>query len=274
MCAESVCPPQLLVTDLDGTLLPLPGCDQQILDLQVLTDLLAQHRLSLVYATGRHPASVMQAMEQFRLPEPDGIFCDVGTTLLRRTSSGPFQVCPEWAQLQKRTVAAMTGDMLRRRLRQISGLDLQEDVKQGDFKISFYTDANQLADTRNLIAAELRKLRAPWSVVASIDPFNGDGLIDVLPEGISKAAALNWWIQQHRFPTEAVIYAGDSGNDLAAIQVAYRAILVGNALPEVRLQARELRRQGNSGGQLFEAQAHATSGVLEGVLSFLDHTPS
>jgi HAD superfamily hydrolase (TIGR01484 family) len=62
-----------------------------------------------------------------------------------------------------------------------------------------------------------------------VDPFEGQGLLDFLPRDVSKAYALKWWSDYHGVSHSDVVFAGDSGNDLAALTAGFCAILVANA---------------------------------------------
>lgn len=119
-----------------------------------------------------------------------------------------------------------------------------------------------------MIGKLLDEWSAPYSLIHSIDPFNGDGLIDLLPRGVSKAFALSWWSRHVGISHEAVVYAGDSGNDLAAFTAGYRTIVVGNAARSLCKQVRDSHEQAGWRDLLFVAQAHATSGVLAGCKMF------
>ena len=110
----------------------------------------------------------------------------------------------------------------------------------------------------------LDESNAPYSLIQSVDPFTGDGLIDCLPKGVSKAYALAWWSQYMDLDTGEIIFAGDSGNDLAAMIAGYRVIVVGNA-------DRSLAHAGATSARTcwveqptVFARKKATSGVLEG----------
>ena len=70
-----------LVSDLDGTLIPLSDSEQNKKDLDQLGKLREVHDFTLVFATGRSFNSVLDAIEQHKLPIPEWIICNVGTTI-------------------------------------------------------------------------------------------------------------------------------------------------------------------------------------------------
>jgi hydroxymethylpyrimidine pyrophosphatase-like HAD family hydrolase len=118
------------------------------------------------------------------------------------------------------------------------------------------------------IQEKLDQAGAPYSIVHSVDPFTGDGLVDLLPAGVSKAHALAWWVEQQGFDSSVIVYAGDSGNDLAALTAGYRAIVVGNAARSLARQVQAVHRERGWSKRLYLARKNATSGVLEGCLWF------
>ena len=114
------------------------------------------------------------------------------------------------------------------------------------------------------IQKRLDHASAPYSMIHSVDPFNGDGLIDLLPQDVSKAHALSWWVEHVGVAPGGIVFAGDSGNDLAALSAGYQAIVVGNADRSVAQQAQEAHESAGFSDRLYLAEAPATSGVLEG----------
>ncbi len=260
--------PSILATDLDGTFIPLKDNDANQRDLRCLASELQDRDLDLIFVTGRHFTSVQAAIADHRLPLPGWIICDVGTSLFARSAAGEYESVASYAQHLESRIAGHTVDDLRQQLQAITGLRLQEPEKQGPFKLSYYADAEALSKRVDQIQAVLDAEAAPYTVIASVDPFNQDGLIDLLPTGVSKAFALRWWTEQYEYDQRSIVFAGDSGNDLAALTAGYRSILVANALQNVVQQAVAAHRQQGWPDRLFLATQTATSGVLEGLRHF------
>ncbi len=254
----------VLATDLDGTLIPLDGDPQNESDLRTLATQLEHNGVTLIFITGRHFEYAAQAIAEFQLPQPDWLICDVGTSIFQRRASGEFRPVEAYQQHQDRIIASLPILALRQQLEPIEGLRLQEPEKQGRFKLSFYADAAQLQDLAGRIQEELDQTSAPYSIIHSVDPFNGDGLIDLLPATVSKAHALAWWVQEAQLSPDAIVFAGDSGNDLAALTAGYRAIVVGNADRAIAQRALDAHRESGWKDRLYLARSKATSGVLEG----------
>jgi alpha-amylase len=63
---------------------------------------------------------------------------------------------------------------------------------------------------------------------------------------------------------EVIVFAGDSGNDFAALTTGYRAILVGNSERSMAERACQAHRESTWKDRLYLARGKATSDVLEG----------
>ena len=264
----------VLATDLDGTFIPLEGDAGNQSDLQILASQFAVHDISLIFVTGRHFDSVIQAIAEFALPAPEWIICDVGTSIFERQASGEFAPVAAYQKYQDQIIASMPDVILRKWLQSIPGLRLQEEEKQGRFKLSFYAEAAQLDELVDRIQENLDQIQAPYSIIHSVDPFNGDGLIDLLPATVSKAHALEWWFEAYELNPQDIVFAGDSGNDLAALTAGYRTILVGNADRTLAQRVYQLHRESGWENRLYLARGTATTGVLEGRWFGLAETPA
>ncbi len=254
---------QILATDLDGTLIPLANNSRNIRDLKTLEQELSAKHVQLVYATGRHLASVEQAIRDYALPAPQWIICDVGASILRRDQQAYTAEAAYQQHLAER-VANMPIEELACKLGELPGLRLQEAERQGRFKLSYYADASELQTQTEQLQGRLDDLSAPYSIASSLDPVTNDGLIDLLPRSVSKAYALQWWARHAGRTPDSIVFAGDSSNDMAALTDNFRAIIVGNASRSVARTVYEARRQSGTTDRLFLARQQATSGVLEG----------
>ena len=257
--------PTVLATDLDGTFIPLSGNKDNRRDLEALDQAIKTQEMSLVFVTGRHLSSIVSVMESETLPTPDWIISDVGTSIFRFKAEDQIVPSDRYAG----HLAQIIGDYPITRLRQeISSLDhltAQEAEKQGAFKLSFYCDADSIDEVTQKINLHLDNQKSPYRLIASVDPFNGDGLIDLLPAGVSKAYAIDWWCQDQQLDRSEVIFAGDSGNDFAALTAGYRSILVGNASRDLAVRVQESHSANHWKDRLCLPSEHATSGVLQGL---------
>lgn len=260
-------PPTQLVTDLDGTFIPLPGHSEHLEALEVFRHQRSASSFGLVFCTGRHFSSTLEAIEEYNLPTPDWIICDVGTSIYKKDESG-FSAYPAYQEHLSARIGAQNRIDVQTLLQPIEHLALQCDAHQGKFKISFECETRHTDALVAEAARRLKESRLPYEVHGSIDPFLDCGLIDVLPRGVSKAYAVTWLATHADFTPDEVIYAGDSGNDLTALTAGFRAILVANHSNGLDLLVKE-RLGALSDRLLYSSRKTATSGVLEGCRHFV-----
>jgi len=259
---------KVLATDLDGTLIPLEDQADNKTDLVQLEEALRQNHVTLTFVTGRHLESVQDAIGRHELPAPDWVICDVGTSIYRRTADDTFEIAQAYVDHLQGIVGEYSPQRLREEFASLDSLRLQEEEKQGQFKLSFYCDAKQLHQIHSAVLDRLSHGRIPYSVIASVDPFTGDGLIDLLPTDVSKAYALQWWTDHAGMDNKELVFSGDSGNDLAAMTAGYRTIVVGNASPELMETVHKHYESRLQVDRLYIAEKPATSGVLAGCRHF------
>ncbi|MEZ5940964.1 MAG: HAD-IIB family hydrolase [Planctomycetaceae bacterium] len=259
---------RILATDLDGTLIPLEGHSQNRSDLRTLATLIETSGCTLVFVTGRHLASVEDVRSQEELPRPDWIICDVGTSIYHLNDAGVPMLVSQYAEHLGELCKTMSREHLVDMLAEVAGLRMQESEKQGPFKLSYYIEQTLLQDVERQITTLLQRHEAPYSLICSVDPFNGDGLVDLLPQGVSKNFALAWWTEHVNAKRESILFAGDSGNDFAPLTAGYRGILVANSPPDLADRILSVHQDRNWIGRLFRATQQATSGVLEGCQHF------
>ncbi len=272
-------PPRVLATDLDGTLIPLAGNARNAADLRELEQELHRSAIQLIFVTGRHLASVAAVIPTACLPIPDWIIADVGTSIYQRVTARPAESCDDLLQQYAlsesyaaelgRMVGEFSVERLSNLLSSLTALRLQEPEKQSQFKLSYYVDRGQLADIEKKIASQLQAAQAPYSIVASVDPFNDDGLIDLLPRSVTKAHGIEWWSAQQGIARSQILYAGDSGNDAAAFAAGFCSIVVSNAHPQVLHGAQQAHAEAGWTDRLYAAELPATSGVLAGLKHYL-----
>ena len=254
---------------MDGTLIPLDGDVENRRDLSRLCRTLEQHQLELLYVTGRHHQLVLDAVRSYELPLPGWLICDVGASIYKRTAGDSYSLVEAYHAHLADRVGDFKISKLSDQFADQSQLRLQEEEKQGRFKLSYYCAADQLEALTSRLARSLDQSAAPYRIISSIDPFTGDGLIDFLPHGVSKDFALRWWVEHTNRDEREIVFAGDSGNDLAALTAGYRSIVVANAAQRVVQQVKEAHRSAGWSKRLFLAKRTATSGVLEGLVHFL-----
>ena len=265
----------LLCSDLDRTLLPNGAQAESPRARPMLRAFAARPEVSLAYVSGRHLALVQAAIAEYDIPPPDFAIGDVGTTIYE-VSAGGWHLWPAWAEEIAPDWRGRRHDELARLLDDVGELVLQEDEKQGAFKLSYYLDpavarAALLDEVGARLAAE--KLRA--NLIWSVDETNNQGLLDVLPASANKLHAIRFLMARRGFAERETVFAGDSGNDLQVLSSGLPAILVRNATAEVRAQAQAQLTAAGHRGSLYLAQGgwagmngNYSAGVLEGVAHY------
>ena len=269
----------LLCSDLDRTILPNGEAPESPGAREVLRRIARRAQIRLVYVSGRNRKLIQDAIENYCLPLPDFAIGDVGTTIYdldkgswNKWSAWNDEISKDWPEGGHDELAGMLSDMAQ--------LRPQESEKQNRFKLSYYTDAD--ADQQVLVQEIRQRLKSRGvrpSVIWSVDEQRDVGLIDVLPERANKVHAVRFLAKSQGISKNRVVYAGDSGNDLAVMVSDIQSILVRNAAETVRREARESVEKSGLEETLYEAKGgflgmngNYTAGVLEGLAHFLPVT--
>jgi len=257
----------LLASDLDGTLIPLERDAQRLREVEELVRALAASQdLRLAYVTGRHLSLAQAGIEEIGLPSPDWFVCDVGTSVYRRANGG-YEPDQEYRQAMRAALGGLGGNDVRAAIGAMDGLELQEEEKQGEFKVSYYTTGRPEPFVP-AVQSRLDAAQAKVNLVASHDPVTDRGLLDVLPAEIAKDYAVRYLHDCSGVDEEHLVYAGDSGNDRAAMLTGFRVIVVGNADEELK---KDLGIESVARGiaeRIYFAEHPYARGVLEGLRHF------
>ncbi len=267
----------LLCTDLDRTLIPngphpeSPGARRRF------AALAARSEVTLAYVTGRHRALIEEAINTYRLPLPDFVIGDVGTTLYRVGADRSWEHVDAWEEEIARDWGGHNHAEVRAALHGVPGLRLQERSRQNRLKLSFYLplylEIDGLAAT---IRSRLDGLGVRARLIWSVDDIADIGLLDVLPERASKHHAIEALMRMEGFPDTHTVFCGDSGNDLEVLVSPVRSVLVANSRHDVQDLALELADEAGTLDRLYIAQGgwhgmngNYAGGILEGVAHFL-----
>jgi hypothetical protein len=227
----------LLCTDLDRTLLPNGTAPESPCARKLFARLASHPQVILVYVTGRDPDLVEAALAAWAVPPPDLLIANVGTTIAGREPVG-WRRWEEWDQVLAPDWNGRTGAELRGVLQGVADLKMQDDSRQGLWKVSLQTppDADPL-----LLTAAVRERLDPLGVRASViwsrDEDLGAGLLDVLPAGADKSRAIAFVMERLGYGLDEVVFAGDSGNDLDVLTGPIPSVVVANAAEELRATA-------------------------------------
>jgi len=230
----------LFVSDLDGTLLG----DAAALERFASWFTARRKGFLLAYASGRFFDSIVEAVRDSALPEPDAVIGGVGTEIVSY-ESGSRVWSPAYG-LDK----PWDPERIRIALRGERGLTLQPSALQSAFKISYYlhdAGTDRLEDIR-------RTVRATGVAADIIYSSNRD--LDVLPQGVNKGSAVARLARWAGIAPPDVIVAGDTGNDLSMFEHGFCGIVVGNAQPSLRAL---------TGDRVYLARGSCADGVLEGL---------
>ena len=261
-----------LATDLDGTLIPTAENKSEHGDaLKLIGDFAQIHEdRGIVFVTGRHLDSVIKVMKEERLPFPNSIICDVGSSIYDCNGRTWTKNTAYEAELDT-ILGNVDVGKLKQQFRHYKEIELQEADKQGEHKLSYYCEEKKLAEISSRIERQIAQETLPYSIVASVDPFTNQGLIDFLPKGVNKLFAIRWFEENTgtKVPHK-LIFAGDSGNDLAVFLSGIPSIVVHNTPIEVKLQVRDffesVKKEISS--VVFFSEKSSTSGVLQGLRFF------
>lgn len=256
-----------MATDLDGTLIPTEGAPRDTGIAEFSEAVGGRPNLTLAYVTGRRLATTLNGMARFELPLPHALACNVGTEVYIR-SNGGFVPDPAYRALMREALGGIDPEEVRNALEGVPGLRLQEPEDQSEFKMSYDVpggaEGEDVEDVLERVRARLAADVGDLTLVTSVDPRTGWRLLDVLPAGVAKDTAVRYLHERSHLPRDAVLYAGDSGNDRAALLGGFNAVVVGNAPEELKGDLRRQARQAGIAPRVYFATASFARGVVEG----------
>lgn len=270
-------PERLLVcTDLDRTLLPNGPEPESPAARTRFAALVADPRVTLAYVSGRHRALVEQAIFNYRLPVPDFVVGDVGTTIYRVGAEQAWTRLTAWEDEFASDWAGRTHADLKELLHDLAALQLQEVSKQNEYKLSYYVP---LQSDREALSAVIRHRLATADIHATLiwstDEPAGIGLLDILPARASKLHAVLALMKMDGFDAGNTVFCGDSGNDIEVLASPVPAVLVANSHADVKELARRLADESDCGDRLYVAaggfmdmNGNYSAGILEGIAHY------
>ena len=270
----------LICTDLDRTLIPNGSQPEPAGALDHFARLVNRTEVTLAYVSGRHRDLVESAISDYRLPVPDYVLGDVGTTIYRVGPRHEWQRQLAWEREISKDWNDLSSADLEPVLRDLSGLRLQEPSRQNVHKLSYNLPTRYDRDTlAGQIEQRLDSLGVNARLVWSIDDADKTGLLDVLPMRASKYHAIEALMQKQGFTCENTVFCGDSGNDMEVLISPVAAVLVANSQPEVQGLALRLAAESGHADRLYIAQGNFmglngnySAGMLEGIAHFHPET--
>jgi sucrose-6F-phosphate phosphohydrolase len=266
----------LICTDLDRTLIPNGPAEESASAAELFARLVAQPDVALAFVSGRHRALVEAAVEEYRLPLPDYVIGDVGTTLYRVGPERSWTPSAEWERHIGADWAGRSREQLAELLADLSPLRPQEAEKQNRHKLSYYLGSELAsAELEQEIERRLNHAGIRARLVQSIDDLSGKGLLDILPASASKRHAIEALIELDDFSQDGTVFCGDSGNDMAVFVSPINSVVVGNAREDIKREALARAAEAGLAGTLYVARGgflglngNYRGGMLEGIAHF------
>lgn len=263
----------VIATDLDRTLLP-NGNQPYDESMERFSKIVDEYGCPLIYVTGRDLPLTKEAMSTYNLPEPKYLVGEVGTKIYSY-SGGEFTEVSEWIDELGNRTAGWSIDAFQEAVGKFRGVRLQEEERQNAFKLSYYIDEpSGSGPLVEAITSAIQSICDNATIVYSVDETHNLGLLDILPAQGTKADGLEYIREREGYNFDDVIYSGDSGNDLLPLTHGFWAILVANAIAEVKEQAARICKQKGIEDRLYIAKGIGTlngnyvSGIIEGLIHF------
>jgi sucrose-6F-phosphate phosphohydrolase len=263
----------LICTDLDRTLIPngpepaSPGAHEHF------AALAAHQQVELAYVSGRNEDLIEEAIIENDLPTPDFVIGDVGTTIYHVGCEHDWKPQTRWEAIIGRDWGNRSHADLEALLADMPALQLQEPDRQNLYKLSYYVSLHHDQDSiEEEIFRHMDQLNVRVRLIWSVDQPEGTGLLDIVPQRASKFHAIKALMEQQRYGYLETVFCGDSGNDLEVLVSPLQAVVVANALPEIKEQARAMAEAAGNSAQLFVAcggfmgmNGNYSAGMLEGI---------
>ncbi len=236
-----------LATDLDGTFLGGTAAARS-----ALYDWIEARRgeVGLIFVTGRDPDFISGEVRAGRLPRPDFVVGDVGTTIAAVDSDATLHpIAPLEEEIARRW--ADSGDRVRAALAGHPGLTLQPTAFR--YRVSYDMDPARFEASAEAVVRAM-----------GLDPLrSADQFFDVLPQGVSKGPSLRRLADHLGLDGRTVLAAGDTMNDFSLLTCGLPAVAVGGAEPAL------LRALGDAA--VHRARAIGAAGIAEAIAALALH---
>lgn len=239
----------LLATDLDGTFLAGDSFYKQTL-YKLLMD---RKDTMLIFVTGRGLETVIPLLNDPVIPNPQYIICDVGATIVDASTLEPVQ--PLQAYIEDKWPGE---HKIFNGLKDMPGLKWQEVPQMR--RCSFFYNEEADLDQISIIVKSLG-----CDMLISAGKF-----LDILPPGVNKGNSLQQLVNLLKVPTDTILVAGDTMNDLSLFNAGYKGVVVGGA-------EQKLLDSTKHNGHVFQAHASGCGGILQSFghfPAFSDYLPS
>ena len=267
--------PLLICTDLDRTLIPNGEQPESPEARSLFRQLVSNPQITLAYVTGRDKMLVQDAIAEYKLPIPNFVIADVGSTIYEiknnqwlRLTDWDEQISVDWQHKTQPDLVSFFVDC--------DQIKLQEITKQGLHKLSYYVSLEaELEPIIIIIRSKLETEKIQANIIWSIDEKAQIGLLDILPISANKYHAITYLMKTQNFTLDNTIFSGDSGNDLDVLMSPIKSILVANAHLEVKETIQSEIEQTGLKDSIYIAQGQSSklngnysAGILEGIFHY------
>jgi len=258
-------PVRLVAIDIDGTLLPSFAQEIGRRNVQALRAA-QQAGITVAIATGRRTAYTAPLLDGLGLRADTPLITSNGA-VIRTLGGESLYRC----NLEARVARGLCG-LLRKYGAVVFTFDkpgrgelVLEDLKQAHGRISTWIESNRNAievvkpledalkdgedPVQGMVAGKLGKMRkaeavlkdSEWSLscecVRTEYASRNLSILDLLPQGVSKGRALERLAGRLGISRAETMAVGDNWNDVAMLEWAGQAVIMGNAAPELRAMA-------------------------------------
>jgi len=259
-------PVRLVAIDMDGTLLPTFA---QVISLRTALALKAAQEAGIIVAvaTGRRVAYTAPLLEGIGLSADTPLITSNGAVV--RTLGGETMDC---CQLKSRIARGLCG-LLRPFGAMVFTFDrpgrgelVLEDLEEAEGRVALWVEANRNAievvkpiedalldgedPIQGMAAGSVSKMREAEQAVKASEwashcecvrteyPARDLSILDILPQGVSKASALKKLAIRLGVDRKEVMAIGDNWNDVEMLEWAGQGVMMGNAAEELRAMAK------------------------------------
>lgn len=274
---QSIMPPMMLVSDIDGTLVSHEENEATLASTgrfaRYWEDRAALTGSFLVFNTGRSLGQVMGLLENMRgtLPIPDAIITAVGTKIFlldrekghRGTSSGSQWT--EDVQWARSLDAGWDLEKVRRAASEVlselssEAISWLDDGSEHPHRIALSVHVNAVDLAMHLLKEKMEAQGLHFKLIVS--GTMEWRYLDCVSGNAGKHAALEHLRSMYGIAVDRCVAAGDSGNDILMLEGENPAIVVGNA--QAALMEWAVRQPQD--GRVVVADAEVADGVLEGL---------
>lgn len=260
-------PPKMIVVDIDGTLLPSAGTAISPRNCEALREAQASG-VEIVIATGRRQAYAVPIIHPVGL-SPSTIMITSNGTVTRSLGGSPIDrfllpvetaraLCPALRQFGGTSVFTFDregpGEMVvesletlhgrialwveanRPWIREIRPLERAFDSGEAPIQGMVCGSIDAMRDAEDWLAAS--DLAAQIELHRTEYSARNLTILDILPPGCSKGAALRRLAERRGIAREEILAIGDNWNDLEMLQFAGQPVVMANSAPELLAMAR------------------------------------